>query len=120
MDRTPQTVVLSLIALLLLAILATLVAIAWRGVRVDHTGTVTLDGMVDAITLEMSEEPVTIQMPEPGHLIATGPTGTSIPVDLAMAGCPECGGPMIPVRWNLWTGEIEWGCPVCGAGPAGP
>ena len=113
MDKTPQTVALSLIAFLLIAILATLITIAWRGVRVEHTGVVSLGGMLDAIPLQMSE-PITIQMPEPARMIATGAEGDTIPVDLSLPVCPECGGAMVPVRWNPWTGAIDWSCPICG------
>jgi len=29
--------------------------------------------------------------------------------------CPHCGeGVLLPVRWNLLTGEITWRCTACG------
>jgi len=118
-DKTPQTVALSLIAFLLIAILATLITIAWRGVRVEHTGAVSLGGMLDPIPLQMNE-PITIQMPEPARMIATGAGADAIPVDLSLPVCPKCGGSIVPVRWNPWTGAIDWSCPICGDGPAEP
>lgn len=112
MIKGPQTMVLSVIALLLVAILATLITIAWRGVRVEHTGAVSLEAMAEGIPLRM-EGPVTFQTPDPVRMITTGQTTDSVPVALSFLPCPSCGGTMILVRWNLWTGEIEWACPTC-------
>lgn len=118
--RTPQ---MTLIVVLLIAILALLILIAWRGVHVEHTGSVDIGPMQEAITLRMSE-PVTLEMPEPGRLITTGPDGGAIPLDLPLPKCPSCESTMLPARWNLWTGEIDWVCPACGessvAAPANP
>ena len=33
--------------------------------------------------------------------------------DASLVACPECGAPMLPVRWSPWSGEIEWACAVC-------
>ncbi|MGB2984179.1 MAG: hypothetical protein WBC63_10050 [Candidatus Bipolaricaulia bacterium] len=112
MTKAAQTAVLVLISILLIAILATLITIAWRGVRIEHTGTVAFGGIVDEIPLRMSA-PITLTMPEPAHLITTGPDAEAIPVDLALLTCPSCGSTMVPARWNLWTGEIDWICPNC-------
>jgi hypothetical protein len=113
MNRTLQTAALGMIALLLVAILATLITIAWRGVRVEHTGVVSLGGALDALPLRMIE-PITLRMPEPARLITTGPEGGPIHTNLSFLPCPTCDGTMVPVRWNLWTGELDWICPQCG------
>ena len=112
---TAQTIVLGAIAFLLIAVLSVLIVIAWRGVRVEHTGEVTLGAVAEGVELRMVD-PVTLEIPEPAHLVATGTSGDAIPVDLAFPTCPDCGGAMVPARWNLWTGEIDWRCPVCTAG----
>jgi hypothetical protein len=104
--------VLSAIALLLVAILATLITIAWRGVRVEHTGAVSLEAMTGGIPLRM-EGPVVLQSPEPVQMITTGATGEAVPISFTFLPCPECGGTLMPTSWNLWTGEIEWTCPTC-------
>jgi len=113
MNKQAQSIALAGIAVLLVAILATLLVIAVRGIRFEHTGSVTLDGMSEGVRLRMVD-PVTLEMPEPAHLLATGADGEGIPIDLALLACPTCEGTMVPVRWNLWTGEIDWVCPACG------
>lgn len=112
-NETARTVALAAIALLLVAILAVLITLAWRGLRIDHTGTVAIGGMSDAIPLEMTG-PITLTMPEPARLIATGPDGAPILAEFAVLSCPTCGGGMVPTRWNLLTGKIDWVCPSCG------
>ena len=107
-----QTFVLGAIAFLLVAVLSVLIVIAWRGVRVEHTGEVTLGAATDGVELRMVD-PVTLQIPEPARLVATGTSGDAIPFDLALPTCPNCGRTMIPTRWNLWTGQIDWRCPAC-------
>lgn len=113
MNKTIPSVALGAIAVLLIAILAVLLTIAWRGVEIEHTGYVTLAGVSEGVELRMTD-PVTLRVPETVHMVATGADGDAIPVDLALPTCPSCGGSMIPVRLNLWTGEIDWACPACG------
>ncbi len=57
---------------------------------------------------------VNLVMPDPVSLIATGPDKEAIPTDFSVLRCPECGGDMIPVRYNLFTGDITWRCIDCG------
>jgi len=113
MSRVVQTLTLVLCAGLLLGILLLLVHIGRHGVRIELTGNVAVTGMHDRITLSMSE-PVNLVMEEPAQLTASGPGGSAIPASLLLLACPECGGPMLPVRWNPWSGVIEWSCPACG------
>jgi hypothetical protein len=110
--RIAQTSVLIAIAVLLAAILGTLVTIAWRGVRIEHVGAVSLDAITGGIPLEMAG-PITLEMTAPVHLVTTGAESDAVPIDLSLPTCPECGGSLVPVRFNLWTGEIEWACPAC-------
>jgi len=119
MNRVVQSLAAVAIVGLLAAILALLFGIARDGIRIEHTGTVDLTGMVERVGLTMSE-PIVLTMPEPGRLITTGPDGTAVPISVELATCPECGGAMVPVRWNLWTGEIEWRCRDCGEAITAP
>jgi hypothetical protein len=113
MTKPGANVVQIVIAVLLLCILASLIVVAWRGIRIEHTGTVIVEGMPEGVRLTM-DEPVELEMPEAITLHATGPDGGALPFEIGLLPCPSCEGTMVPVRWNLWTGEIEWVCPVCG------
>ena len=104
---------LALIVVLLMAICALLALLAIRGVRVEHTGSVNLGPMQEGIALQMSA-PVELVMPEAVRTIATGPDGGAVPLELDFLSCSTCDATMVPVRWNLWTGEIDWLCPDCG------
>lgn len=112
MSRTLQTIALAACAGLLLAILLLLLGIGRNGVRIELAGDVHVTGMPEEVVLSMSDS-VGLVMEEPGHLITTGPDGSAIPTVVSLLPCPECGASMLPVRWSLWSGEIEWACPVC-------
>jgi len=60
-------------------------------------------------------EPVTLVLDDSANLTVTGPDGGSLPASLSLLPCPACGAPMLPVRWNPWSGEIEWSCTSCDA-----
>jgi len=112
MNRTVQTIALVTCAGLLLGILLVLVGIGRNGVRIELAGDVNVTGMHDTISLSMAE-PVSLVMAEPGRLITTGPDGKAVPAAVSLLPCPNCGASMLPVRWNPWSGEIEWACPIC-------
>jgi len=114
MNRTVQTIALITCAALLFGVLLVLVGIGRNGVRIELAGEVNVVGMHDTVTLSMAE-PVLMAMEEPIQLIATGADGDTIAAALFLLPCPECGASMLPVRWNPWSGEIEWACPVCDA-----
>jgi hypothetical protein len=100
---------------LLAGILFMLVLISRNGISIHLGGDISLSDASDRISVELSmNEPLVLTMPEPAHLVATGPEGNAIPAALSLAVCPHCGGSMLPGKWNLWTGEIEWVCPACG------
>jgi len=98
---------------LLAAILAMLALLAVRGVRIEHRGSVNLGAMQEGIALRM-DHPIELVMPEAVRMVATGPDGEAVPLKLDILSCSRCDATMIPVRWNLWTGEIDWLCPDCG------
>jgi predicted RNA-binding Zn-ribbon protein involved in translation (DUF1610 family) len=90
-----------------------------HGVTVQLVGPVEL-AMPDGVTLTMPGEViltmphgVILTMPQVVDLVITGPDGKSVPLELAVFPCPQCGGRMIPIRWNMWSGEIEWRCLDC-------
>jgi len=89
------------------------VTVAIRGIRFEHTGTVAFGVVGEAVPMTMAE-PVRLEMPTPATLVATGPDGEPISVSLSLVECPTCGAAMVPTRWNLLSGEIEWACPACG------
>ncbi len=116
-DRGDLFIALALVAaiLLLAAILVMLISISRNGLDIRVQGDVGVDGLGDQITVHLAaDEPIVLSMPQPVQMVATGPDGEAVPATLALATCPECGGPMLPTRWNPWTGEIEWTCPACG------
>lgn len=112
MNRTIQTIALVTCAALLLGILLVLAGIGRKGIRIELAGDVNVTGMHDTISLSFSE-PVPLFMQEPGRLITTGPDGKPVSTTVSLLPCPECGASMLPVRWNPWSGEIEWACPIC-------
>lgn len=112
MGRVLQGVLLAALGFLLAGILSALLYIAFNGIHVIHTGEVQFTGMAESLRLDLPET-LELSMPEPAALTVTGPNGASLPLDLALLSCPTCDGQMIPVRWNLLTGEIEWLCPSC-------
>jgi len=111
MNGTSRSAMSVVVIVLLLAILGTLITIALRGIRVEHAGTVALTGMYDRVELRMPD-PVTLRMPE---AVEGTISSAEFPVQLQFGGCPDCGGTMVPIRWDLWTGEIEWRCSGCEA-----
>jgi len=112
MNRSVQTIALVACAGLLLGILLVLVGIGRHGVRIELAGDVNVTGMHDTVRLSI-DEPVPLVMEEPARLMTTGADGEAVPVTVSLLSCPECGAPMLPVRWSPWSGEIEWACTVC-------
>jgi len=96
----------------LVGLLATVLVVLWEinreGVTVHLAGQVKLAETTTRVAGEVS-----LVMSEPVNLIATGPENASIPANLLVAPCPQCGGSMVPIRWNPLTGEIEWSCLEC-------
>jgi len=107
---------------LLLGILLALIDIGRDGIHLDVGGTIEVVGMPESVALSL-DDPVTLTMGEPAQLVTSGPDGGAIPAALSLLPCSACGAPMLPVRWNPWSGEIEWSCPACGetvtASPSG-
>jgi hypothetical protein len=112
--RRPMKGIANSVALIaLIGLLATVLVVLWQinreGVTVHLSGQVKL---VDAATGVAGE--VSLVMSEPVNLIATGPLETPIPANLSVVTCPQCGGNMLPIRWSLFSGEIQWRCLECG------
>jgi len=114
MNRAIQILILVVLTALLAGVLFTLIDIARNGVRLELAGSVDVRGMPQEIALSMGE-PVTLVLDDSANLTVTGPDGGSLPASLSLLPCPECGAPMLPVRWNPWSGEIEWACTSCDA-----
>ena len=105
MNRTFQWVSLAVVTLLLAGILAVLVDISRNGLHIEHTGRVELVGMYDRIELTMPDA-VSLTMPGTVHLVATGADGGAIPISLSADGSM-----ILPLKFDYWTGKIEWGNP---------
>jgi ribosomal protein S27AE len=94
---------------LLISTFVLLFKISHDGIAIRLTGRVEVTNATTGVTGEVS-----LVMPNPVSLIATGPRQEPIPANLSLIPCPKCGGTMLPVRFNLWTGAIEWRCLTCG------
>ncbi len=114
MDRTLRAIALVAILGLLAAILAVLIVIALHGLRISYEGQVRMVGIPGEIALRVAE-PVVLTLPGGATLDATvsGVQSAPVPVAFASATCPTCGRAMVPVRYDLLTGEIRWACPAC-------
>lgn len=112
-ERSIRWVALVAVCGLLIAILVLLAGITRHGIRIEYAGDVRIVGMPSEIALRM-EEPVRLTMPNGTQLTASLSDGASIPVAVTLLTCPECGGTLLPTRWNVFTGEIDWTCPTCG------
>jgi len=115
-DRGRLIIILALLAsvVTLLGILFMLFSISRNGLNIRLGGDINLSDLSDHITVELTmDEPISLALPQPIQMVATGPGGEAIPATLAFAICPNCGGSMLPSKWNLWDGQIEWTCPVC-------
>ena len=114
-ERTVRLAIMTTIIGLLVAILILLLTVGRDGLRIQTVGEVRIVGMPSEIALRMAD-PVKLTMPEGTTLV--GDAG--IPVTVTAFPCPKCGGAMVPTRFNLFTGKIEWTCPTCDAGKASP
>ncbi len=105
-------IVLSVALIVLIGLLATMLVFLWQ---INREGvTVHLSGQVKLADTTGVAGEVSLVMSEPVSLIATGPQETPIPANLSVVPCPQCGGNMLPIRWNLFSGEIQWRCLECG------
>ena len=105
-------IAISVALIVLIGLLATVLAILWQ---INREGvTVHLSGQVKLADTTGVAGEVSLVMSEPVSLIATGPQETPIPANLSVVPCPQCGGNILPVRWNLFSGEILWRCLECG------
>jgi hypothetical protein len=105
-------IAISVALIVLIGLLATVLAVLWQ---INRDGvTLHLSGQVGLADTTGVAGEVSLVMSEPVNLIATGPQETPIPANLSVVPCPQCGGNMLPIRWNLFSGEIQWRCLECG------
>ncbi len=119
-DRTASRdriiIILALLATIamLCAILFMLVSISRNGLNIRLGGDLSFGELADPITVQLTmDESVALTLAQPIQMVAAGPNGDPIPATLSLALCPTCGGAMLPSKWNLWDGHIEWTCPTC-------
>ncbi len=99
-------------ALLVVAGLLAGLLVALLGLM-EHGVTLRLDGPV-----ELAGEPQTqklivdLRLTEPVRAELGGPL--DMRASIQGTACPDCdGGALLPIRWNLLTGEITWRCMGC-------
>ena len=116
MDRTLRTLAILATVGLLVAILIFVISVSRNGIHISYSGDVRIVGIPQEIALRM-DEPILLSMPDGTTLAATVTGAQTGPVTLAFAAavCPTCGSSMLPVRFNVLTGKIEWACPQCEA-----
>ena len=116
MDRTLRTLAILATVGLLVAILVFVISVSRNGIHISYSGDVRIVGIPQEIALRMAE-PILLSMPDGTTLAATVTGAETGPVTLAFATalCPTCGSSMLPVRFNVITGKIEWACPQCDA-----
>ncbi len=85
-----------------------LVGVQRDGIRIRVEGDVMLGS-------SNSEGPARVElvMPEAVQLVGAAEDG-SVSAEIGIFNCPGCGGAMVPSRWSLLSGEIEWQCVSCG------
>lgn len=111
--------------MILIALLTSLLVIgiglARHGIRVQLAEPIRIAGPLTVGGTIAVEEPIAVTMegveirlPQPVSVEL--PTSTlDVRATLGGAPCPRCGeGVLLPVRWNLLTGEITWRCTACG------
>lgn len=115
-DRTLRVLGVVAVLGLLVVIVALLATIARNGVRITYSGDIRVVGMPAEIGLRMAE-PIVLTMPDGTTLAATvsGVQSQPLPIAFASALCSDCGAAMLPVRYDVLSGKIEWACPKCGA-----
>ena len=110
MERWFGIVALLLIAGLLAGLLVVLVGLKDEGVAIRLSGPIAIEGPTGP-----QEIHVVLEVPEGIQVEAGGEAEASLHTALEGIPCPNCHeGLMVPVRWNPFTGEITWRCPVCG------
>jgi hypothetical protein len=108
---------------LLGALLVLVAGLATRGLTVRLAGPVELQDPLGVTVrgeialpepVEVALNDVSVRLPQP-LLVQASPTELAVRAAIAGLSCPQCEeGLLIPVRWNLLTGEITWRCTACG------
>lgn len=94
--------------------------IAREGVPVRLSEPVSLPGPLEvqlarpvtlSAPLKVEVEKISLSLPERFSVSLSEP----VEAEVNLLRCPQCrSGTLIPVRWNLLTGEITWRCSSCG------
>ena len=101
----------------LLAILAVLALLLTNGVSLE----VRVVSQSDPMQVSLSD-PIGVRVTEPVVLAVSGVETSAIPLQFDITDipqCPQCGGSLLLKSYSVWTGELEWFCPVCD-GVVGP
>lgn len=114
MERTLRTLAVVALIGLLAAILGLLIVLVLHGIRIEYEGDVRVIGMPSEIQLRFAE-PAVVEFADGTRVTASVSGDAASPVAIAFASalCPDCGGAMLPVRYDVLSGKIEWACPKC-------
>ncbi len=116
MQKTLRALAFAALLGLLASILVLLIVLLTNGIKIEYAGDVRVLGMPSEIALRIAE-PATITIAD-GATITAAVAGTRdapVGISFASALCPTCGAAMLPVRYDVLTGKIEWACPQCTA-----
>ena len=106
---------------LLASLLVMVVILASRGISVHLAEPIRISGPLIVGGTIAVDEPIAVSM-DVVEIRVPQPVSVELPLSaldvratLAGAPCPHCAeGVLLPVRWNLLTGEIIWRCTACG------
>lgn len=106
---------------LLTSLLVLGIVLATRGISVQLAEPIHISGPLTIGGNITVQEPIAVTM-DAMEIRVPQPVAVALPRDtldvratLGGAPCPRCGeGVLLPVRWNLLTGEIVWRCTACG------
>ncbi len=106
---------------LLASLLAIAILLATRGISVHLSEPIHISGPLIVGGAISVEEPIVVTM-DAMEIRVPQPVSVELPSDtldvramLGGAPCPRCGeGVLLPMKWNLFTGEITWRCTACG------
>lgn len=104
-----------ILALMLIAMIAVfgglmyiLVGVQRDGIRIRVEGEVMLG-------TSQSDGPAVVElvMSDAVQLVG-GEENGALSAEIGFVNCPDCGGVMVPSRWNPFSGELDWQCVSCG------
>ncbi len=121
MNRCIVGIALVIVIGLLASLVVIVVGLATRGISVQLAEPIRISGPLSIGGTIAVQEPIVVTMGTM-EIRVPQPVSVELPSDtldvramLGGAPCPRCGeGVLLPMKWNLFTGEITWRCTACG------